>query len=139
MYDEGNVEILLRKVCKMHDNKVNQVLSKVKLHKGQPMLLKLLNNKDGIPQSSLVKELEITPATVSAMVKRMEKSGFIIRRRNSEDERVSNVYLTEAGRTVTSKLANFQGEMENLVFNGFSDEEKESFSEYLYRIIENLK
>ncbi|MGD1821637.1 MAG: MarR family winged helix-turn-helix transcriptional regulator [Pleomorphochaeta sp.] len=139
MKNENDADLLLRKVCKMHTNKVNQVLSKVKLHKGQPLLLKLLINHDGIPQSSIAKELEITPATVSAMVKRMEKSGFIVRRRNAEDERVSNIYLTEEGRALRSELNNAQKEMEGIVFNGFSDEEKEILSGYLERMIENLK
>lgn len=139
MKNEENADLLLRKVCKMHTNKVNQVLSKVKLHKGQPMLLKLLMNKDGIPQSSLARELEITPATVSAMVKRMEKAGFIVRIRNSEDERVSNVYLTEAGKELSLQLDGFQNEMEEIVFDNFSDEEKAALSGYLKRIVENLK
>jgi len=139
MKKEEDTDLLLRKVCKMHTNKVNQVLSKVKLHKGQPLLLKLLNNKDGIPQSSIAKELEITPATVSAMVKRMEKSGFIVRRRNAEDERVSNIYLTDEGRSLRTELNKAQKEMEGIVFKGFSDEEKETLSGYLERMIENLK
>ncbi len=139
MKKEEDADLLLRKVCKMHTNKVNQVLSKVKLHKGQPLLLKLLINQDGIPQSSIAKELEITPATVSAMVKRMEKSGFIVRRRNAEDERVSNIYLTDDGRALRAELEKAQKEMEGIVFNGFSDEEKETLSGYLERMIENLK
>jgi len=139
MNNKGNVDLLLRKVCKIHTNKVNQVLSKVKLHKGQPMLLKLLSNKDGIPQSSLAKELEITPATVSAMVKRMEKAGFIVRRRNAQDERLSNVYITEAGKKLSLQLNGFQNEMEEIVFDGFSAEEKKTLEGFLERIVENLK
>lgn len=136
---EDNIEIMLRQVCKAHSNKVNQILSKVNLHKGQPMLLNLLLRKDGIPQSNLAKELKITPATVSAMVKRMEKAGLVIRKRNAEDERVSKVYLTQEGKKICLQLDNLQYEMESIVFKGFGDEDKIVMKGYLDRIIENLK
>jgi DNA-binding MarR family transcriptional regulator len=136
---KNNVEIIFRQVCKAHSNKVNQILRKVNLHKGQPLLINFLVKEDGIPQSNLAKELSITPATVSAMVKRMEKAGFVLRKRNTEDERVSNVYLTEKGREVSLELDSLQNEMENLVFKGFSDEEKDLMKGFLERIDENLK
>ncbi len=102
------LDILLRQVGKAHSNKVNKILDKYNMHKGQPMLLKLLSKEDGIPQSTLSKELVITPATVSAMVKRMEKAGFVERKRDAVDERVSNVYLTDAGRAMGNQLSDLQ-------------------------------
>lgn len=138
MEHDENVDLLLREVCKAHTKKVNQVLSRVNLHKGQPMLLSLLCRRDGLPQSMLAKELLITPATVSAMVKRMEKAGLVLRKRDAVDERVSNVYLTEAGRTLSLQLRDLQQDMESIAFKSFSDEEKEVLRGYLVRIMNNL-
>lgn len=135
---DNTLDILLRQVGKAHSNKINQVLVKVNMHRGQPMMLLLLCREDGVPQSTLSKELAITPATVSAMVKRMEKNGFVIRKRDSEDERVSNVYLTDAGRVISSQLDNFQSEMEEIVFSEFSIEEKKTMRNYLERVLKNL-
>ena len=135
---EVTPEILLRQVGKAHANKINQMLEEVGLHKGQPMMLLLLSRKDGIPQSALVKKMVVTPATVSMMVKRLEKAGFVIRKRDAEDERVTNVYLTDAGRDIGMQLNKLQKELENIVFDGFSAEEKETLNTYLSRVLENL-
>jgi MarR family transcriptional repressor of mepA len=136
---EESLETLLRHVGKCHSNKINKVLDEINMHRGQPIMLRLLYSEDGVPQSVLAKEMEITPATASAMVKRMEKAGFVIRKRNAEDERISNVYLTDAGKAVSSQLSELQNDMEEIVFDGFSEKEKFTMKILLQRILENLK
>lgn len=138
MATSENLEVLLRQVCKVHTNKVNKVLDDVGLHIGQPMMLRSLYKKDGVPQSILAKELVITPATASAMVKRLEKGGYVIRKRDAKDERVSNVYLTDQGRELSSKLKVVKDQMEELVFDGFSAEEKKTMRSYLERVMDNM-
>lgn len=138
MESNGNLDILLRQVCKVHTNKVNKLLEGLDLHIGQPMMLGLLNEKDGRSQSDLAKEMLIKPATISAMVKRLEKKNYVIRKRDSNDERVSNVYLTEKGRDVFNQLDEYKNTMESIVFDGFSDSERETMKGYLERVMDNL-
>jgi DNA-binding MarR family transcriptional regulator len=138
MQERKTLELLLREVNKAHTNKVNRVLEKYNMHKGQPMLLLALSDHDGLPQSILAKKLVVKPATVSATVKRMEKAGYVVRRRDAEDERISNVYLTDAGRAISSELADQQSDMDELVFEGFSDKEKDQMRNYLERILNNI-
>lgn len=130
--------MLLREVTKAHTNKVNKVLEKYNMHIGQPMLLMILSENDGIPQSTLAKKMVIKPATVSAMVKRMEKSGYVVRKRDAEDERVSNVYITNAGRAICSQLTEKQNSMDDIVFKGFTDGEKDVMRDYLERVLNNI-
>ena len=138
MIENKNLDIFLRQVCKMHTNKVNEVLDEIGLHVGQPMMLKLLYKEDGLSQSILAREMVVTPATASSMVKRLEKGGYLIRKRDAEDERVSNIYLTEKGREVSSQLEDMQNKMEQMIFAGFSDEEKKTMRSFLERIMKNM-
>lgn len=138
MERQNTLDFLLREVSKAHTNKVNQVLDKYNMHKGQPMLLLILSQTDGLPQSTLAKEMVIKPATISAMVKRMEKAGYVVRKRDAEDERVSNVYLTDAGRAINSELLGKQNDMDDIVFKGFSANEKDIMRNYLKRVLENI-
>ena len=108
------------------------------MHQGQPNVLLILSECDGLPQSVLAKTMAVKPATVSAMVKRMEKAGYVARKRDAEDERISNVYLTDAGRVIGEELSVKQNEMEKLVFKGFSVEEKESMRDFLERVLINI-
>ena len=139
MSEKDNLDIFLRQVCKIHTNKVNKVLDEINLHVGQPMMLRLLYIQDGVPQSVLAREMVVTPATASSMVKRLEKGGYVIRKRDAEDERVSNVYLTDKGREVSSQLEEMQTKMEQMVFAGFSEEEKITMRAFLERMMNNMK
>ena len=138
MCKQESLELMLREVCKVHTNKVNSVLEEVGLHKGQPMLLRALYRKDGVPQSYLAKELTIKPATASAMVKRLEKKGYVVRKRDAVDERISNVYLTDLGRGLSTQLRSYQEQMNTMLFDGFKDSEKIVMKDFLNRILENL-
>ncbi len=138
MENDTTLDIVLRQVGKAHANKINQILNRVNLHKGQPIMLGLLYKENGVPQSTLAREMVITAATASTMVKRMEKAGFVQRKRDAKDERVSNVYLTDAGRAISSQLKDLQKEMEEVVFCGFSEEEKKTMRVYLDRVLKNL-
>lgn len=138
MKHEETLEFMLREVCKVHTNKINEVLGEVGLHKGQPLMLRILYHKDGVAQSYLAKELAIKPATTSAMVKRLEKGGYVVRKRDDLDERVSNVYLTDKGRELSNKLKGYQTQMDNMVFEGFTDIEKETMKDFINRIRDNL-
>jgi len=138
MIHEETLEYMLREVCKVHTNKVNKVLEEVGLHKGQPMMLRVLFRKDGVPQSYLAKELRIKPATTSAMVKRLEKGGYVFRKRDSVDERVTNVYLTDDGRKLSLKLRGYQKKMNDMLLEGFEDDEKDIMRDFFKRILDNL-
>lgn len=138
MIHQESLEYMLREVSKVHTNKVNSVLEKVGLHKGQPMMLRALYRNDGVPQSYLAKELAVKPATVSAMVKRLEKKGYVLRKRDAADERISNVYLTDSGRGLSSKLRGHQDQMNTMLFEGFTETEQEVMKDFLNRIMDNL-
>lgn len=135
---DENLELLLSRVNRIHTNKINRILEEVTLHKGQPLMLTHLFKKDGVPQSLLAREMDISPATAGTMVKRLEKVGYVKRRRDSEDERISNVYLTKEGLKLGASLRELQEKMDKIVFNGFSEVEKKTMRDYLNRIIDNL-
>lgn len=138
MKQEDALDYLLRKVSRAHTNKVNKVLEQYNMHNGQPILLRILSVTDGLPQSLLAKKMNIKPATISAMVKRMEKAGFVVRKRDAEDERISNVYITKAGKDINTKLLAKQDDMEEIVFKDFSEEEKLEVRGFLDRILKNI-
>jgi DNA-binding MarR family transcriptional regulator len=83
--------------------------------------------------------MEVTPATITNAVKRMEKAGLVVRRRDPEDERVSRVYLTDAGRAIQSELEAIVQELDETIFAGFTDEERILMRGFLNRVHSNLR
>jgi DNA-binding MarR family transcriptional regulator len=55
------------------------------------MLLNVLWTQGEMSQTELADRLDIQPATLTVALKRLEKSGLIVRARDPEDKRVSKV------------------------------------------------
>ena len=48
--------------------------------------------------SNIAKEVQLSQATVTNLVDRMERNGLILRKKSNEDKRVVEVHLTETGK-----------------------------------------
>ena len=133
-----NLDFLLAQVSRLHHQRAHERLDQFGLYRGQPPVLFALWEKDGQTHSELAEKLGITPATITRMIQRMEKAGFLQRQPDPGDQRLSRVYLSETGRAVRAQLeANFQ-QMEIETFQGFSAEEQIVLRDYLLRVRENL-
>jgi DNA-binding MarR family transcriptional regulator len=83
-------------------------LTTVGLTYPQYLVLLVLWEKDGIQVKQLSEVLNLDSATLSPILKRLEKSGFITRKRNKEDERVVNLFLTKESIALEKDVAEIQ-------------------------------
>lgn len=129
---------LLAQVCRGLHRRVHCRLEELGLYRGQQGILHVLWQQEGRAHSELAEELRVSPATISNAVKRMERAGFVLRRPDPEDERISRVYLTDAGRAVRGAVEETWHELEERAFAGLDQEEQAAFRHALRRILENL-
>jgi DNA-binding MarR family transcriptional regulator len=132
------MDFLLAQVSRLHHQRAHELLEGLGLYRGQPPLLYALWEQDGQTHSELAEKLQITPATITRMIQRMEKSGFVQRQPDASDQRISRVYLTEAGRAVRAELQAVWDRMEVESFAGFSAEELIILRGFLQKIRANL-
>src|SRR5258708_21535841 len=92
--------LLIGRVALIHRTRVSEYLSELNVYVGQEMLLKCLWNQDGLSQKEIADLMGIQAATATRMVIRMERSGFVERRTDPEDQRVSQDYLSDLGRSL---------------------------------------
>jgi DNA-binding MarR family transcriptional regulator len=135
---KGFLNLLLMRVSMQYFKRISKELRKIGLHRGQPRLLMLLGQNDGLSHTQIAEKLEIRPATTSTMIKRLEKKGLLIRKRSAVDERVSNVFLTKAGKDIQNQISDYLHQINDITFTGFSQDEKEILWSYFQRILENL-
>ena len=69
----------------------------------QYIVLLVLWEEDGISVTEIGEKLMLDNGTLSPLLKKMEKAGYINRRRSSDDERVVMITLTEEGRALQEK------------------------------------
>jgi len=137
-HGRDSISLLLGRVCKLHHARVRALFHALGLYRGQPPLLFALWERDGQTHTELAERLHVHPATLSKMVRRMAKAGFVESRPDAEDQRVSRVYLEEAGRAVKPEVRRVEESLEKETLAGFSEEERKVLREYLNRIRDNL-
>ncbi|WP_413537564.1 MarR family winged helix-turn-helix transcriptional regulator [Enterococcus malodoratus] len=112
----------------------NAFMNKRQKLNGQQRVLAILAKEDGLIQSQLAEILDIRPSSLAELMKKMEKSGDVLRKEEEHDKRIKRVYLTEKGKKKAQKFS-FAGEdMSEAFFAGLTDEEQQNFSEYLQKI-----
>ncbi len=130
---------LLRRICRAHHKRVHQVLEEIGLYRGQDFLMVLLWEKEGLTQTELAERMHVQPPTVSNMLQRLEKEGFVERRQDPDDQRVSRVYLTQAGRKLQEPVREAWTQIDEQTFSGFTLEESVLLRRLFMQILENLK
>jgi len=132
------IDRLLAQIGHLQRGYAHRGMESMGLYRGQPPLLHLLWNHEGLTQTELANEMRVQPATVSKMVQRMERSGFVERRRDPNDERVSRVYLTDRGRAVKGQVEAWFRDAENAYLEGLSAEDLTTLRRLLCHIRDRL-
>ncbi|MGG5317882.1 MarR family winged helix-turn-helix transcriptional regulator [Enterococcus sp. AZ072] len=101
---------------------------------GQLRVLAILEKEDGLIQSQLAEILDLRPSSLAELLKKMEKSGDVVRKEEEQDRRLKRVFLTDQGREKISSLAGSGKDQSEDFFAGLTEEEKQQFSEYLQKI-----
>lgn len=126
------------RVCGLKFQRMHEMLDALGLYHGQPPVLFTLWHEDGLTQSELSDRINRSPSTTTKTVQRMEKAGFLERRPDPEDERVSRVYLTQAGRDIKADVEAVWRALGDELFADFTDEEVTTFYALLQRVHRNM-
>ncbi len=133
-----SLDALFAQICKLKHARIHTLLEGLGLYRGQPSVLQALWEKEGLMHTELARRLQVQPATITKMLKRMERAGFVERRPDLEDQRVSRVYLTDAGRAVRSGVQEVWRQLEAEAFGDFTPAERILLRRFFLRIRVNL-
>ena len=134
MFDQAPVVYRVVRAAKQIGRFVGDRLGPLGLHPGQERLLAVLWEEEGLSQSELVGRLSVQPPTVTAALQRLEREGFVTRRADEGNRRVSRVYLTERGRGVESEVRAIFAEAEKHFLTGLPATERRQLVDLLDRI-----
>jgi DNA-binding MarR family transcriptional regulator len=96
-------------VLHLHRRLMIQALGDRDAHPGQALCLRRLACEDGLAQKELAETMFLAPPTVSRMLKTMEEGGLIERRPDADDQRLTRVFITDAGRRLGETVRTVTG------------------------------
>ncbi|WP_319416387.1 MarR family winged helix-turn-helix transcriptional regulator [Marispirochaeta aestuarii] len=118
---------------------IAQQLKPHKIGSGQyPFIFSVCRNP-GINQDGLSERLLIDKGTTAKAVKILEAGGFLRREQDPADRRVYRLYATPEGEELGKTLESILPLWQELLWKGFSRQEKEQAYSLVQRMSENAK
>ena len=129
---------LLANVSRLVGGRMRMRLQEFGLYHAQGMILFHLWREDGMAQNVLAQALHITPPTATNTLQRMERDGWIQRRRDASDQRFVRVYLTERARALREEARTSFQELDRELTAVLSENERLILTAALLKVHQHL-
>ncbi|WP_374940218.1 MarR family winged helix-turn-helix transcriptional regulator [Pedomonas mirosovicensis] len=113
------------------------LLDKLGLTYPQYLAMVVLWQRDGQTVGELGEKLFLESNTITPLIKRLEAAGYLTRRRDTADERVVRVFLTETGRGLAQQAACVPEQI--LTASGITQEKLDEIQTALITLRRNLR
>ncbi|HEU4636023.1 MAG TPA: MarR family winged helix-turn-helix transcriptional regulator [Edaphobacter sp.] len=104
----------------------------------QMQVLFAVRNSPGSSGAQLARSCYITPQTTQMLLKHLERSGLIVRGKDSVNDRIVIASITPNGERVADAVETLARGLQQKLWQGFSDREMSSLSVLLDRCLQNL-
>lgn len=142
---ENGIKFLLGKTAKLIRWNVNNKLSDVGLTLPQMSVIYYLHHSQNSSRdisfnspAIIAKHLEFDRPTMTGILYRLDKQGWIIRDANPADRRSQTITLTEKSKELIERMKGIIEDINKDILQDFNESEVETLRGYLLRIIDNL-
>ena len=130
---------LLRHLHSCTDQAMSNALASMELTAAQGHIMGFITHSQRPPCSRDIEEaFHLSHPTVSGLLSRLEKKGFIEFRPDETDRRCKRIHVLSKGLELNETMHKAILANEAQMVQGFTAEEKEQFRQYLLRAIENM-
>jgi DNA-binding MarR family transcriptional regulator len=114
-------------------------LSTQRITTSQWSALRVLWQSDGLNQVELAERMSVEKASLTSVIKAMADEGLVTRKRNAEDRRMLNIFLTPAGRRLQHKILPLVSKINKQATRDLSSSEVQELRRVLMRVMMNLQ
>lgn len=98
-----------------------------------------LFTREAMTMSELARRINRDPSTVTTLVHKLVREGYVTFRENPDDARSRLVMLTDAGRALSDDFGKISSQLAARIWNGIDDQARRDFRVTLRRIIDNFE
>jgi len=130
---------LIRILQNCSDQAMTNAFTSMELTAAQGHIMGYIHHRSEPPCPKDIEEaFQLSHPTVSGLLTRLEKKGFIEFRTDENDRRFKRIYVLEKGRQLHDTIHATIANNEQQLVRDFSEEEKELFHALLLRAIHNM-
>ena len=140
MKQQRQAGFLMAKIRQVGGRISERILKKynVEINSAQGRIMFALWQQDGISINELAKKTQLKKSTLTSMLDRLERMGYVKRERSKKDRRKILIQRTNKDRTLEQVYVKVSEEMTGIYYKDFVIGEIDQFEEYLKRILSNL-
>lgn len=121
------------------DQTLTNAVSELELTAAQCHIMGFITHRDtpACPRD-IEQAFHLSHPTVSGLLSRLEKKGFIALRPDAHDRRCKRIYVLQKGIELDETMRRTIDDMEQRIVQGFTPQERAQFHDYLIRALENM-
>lgn len=136
---EDSVGYLMRRIISLLAQGVERELEPTGLTNAQWVPMLKLYMGCASTAAELARQCELDAGSMTRLLDRLEAKQLCRRTRSSDDRRVVNLELTEAGHAAAKDIPGILCGRQNALLAGFSNEEWETLKSYLRRMLDTAQ
>lgn len=138
---DENVLMALVRAAETFKRVVSNIFRKHSLSFPQYNMLRVLDaSKGGQSRITHVSRIMLVPvANMTGIARRLEKNGFIVRKSDPTDERVTILEITQKGKRTLTYIEKERDDYMHAMLREFADDEKLALLEHLKLLIKNSR
>jgi DNA-binding MarR family transcriptional regulator len=129
---------LIHDVSRLRRVVVDRALKPQGITRSQWWVLAFLSRRDGMKQTALADDLDLTRVAIGGLLDRLETGGFVERRADASDGRARRVFLTRAGARMVSTIRKSVEKVELEILAKISEEDLNHAAATLVALKESL-
>jgi len=136
--DNDHIAFLIKDVSRLYRRRFDERTRSFGITGPQVRALASMMRFPGINQGALAERLDVEPITTCRMVDRLEQAGLVERRRDPQDRRAWQLYVTQSAEPLARELQAVGQSVLNESLEGIEGEARELAMAVLGRIRDNL-
>lgn len=136
--EQEPIYMMLHQLVHMSKYQALKRLEDFNLKPSQAGILFVLSCHGQMSQRQLAKKIGITPPSMTVALKKLEELGYVGREQDTYDQRIFRMFLTEKGNTCVGDIKNVLSQLEEVLYQTISQEEKLFFRRLLTQMKQNL-
>ncbi len=136
--EDASVFIVMHQLMHLSRYQAFKRMEDMELNPSQAGILFILNSQGHLSQRELAQKIGITPPSMTVTLRKLEERGFIKKETDERDQRILRIRLSSAGEECIERLKSIMEDMEEILYRGFSVEERLLFWRLLLAMRENM-
>lgn len=136
--EDGPVFMLLHQLLRLSKYQAMKRLEMLNLKPNQAGILFILDLAGRLSQKEIAQKMGITPPSMTVALRKLEKTGYILKEADENDQRITRIRLSEKGEDCVKELRQVLEDMDEQLHQGMSAEERLLLRRLLIEMRRNL-